>query len=66
MRFTATALVALAATAQVAARAFNNGLAARNVGTDDCAEVDAGLSVKVLGISIVIGLIGRSWIFVTI
>jgi len=56
MRFAAPALVALAATAHAAARAFDNELVKRTT-TDVCAEVDAGLSVNILGISIVIGLI---------
>ena len=60
MRLTAPALIALAVTAQAAARAFHNELTARTGSTDVCAEVDAGLSVKILGISIVIGLIGMS------
>lgn len=58
MRFAAPALVALAATGQAAARAFNNELVARTT-SDVCAEVDAGLSVNLLGISIVVGLIGE-------
>ncbi|TCD70117.1 hypothetical protein EIP91_004846 [Steccherinum ochraceum] len=56
MRFAATSLVAFAVVAQVAARAFNNELVSRGL-TDTCAEVDAGLSVNILGISIVVGLI---------
>ncbi|KAH8094606.1 hypothetical protein BXZ70DRAFT_348089 [Cristinia sonorae] len=56
MRFAAPALVALAATGHAAARAFNNELVARTT-TDTCAEVDAGLSVNILGISIVVGLV---------
>ncbi|THH30633.1 hypothetical protein EUX98_g3550 [Antrodiella citrinella] len=56
MHIAASPLIVLAGAALVAGRAFNNELVARTT-TDICAEVDAGLSVSLLGISIVIGLI---------